>query len=80
MLVATLRNLLSQVMQRRRRLNDERQLRELPDRAMADLGIGRSEICAALRFGRDVDRESGADPACTEPPSAAVLLPIVFSL
>ena len=43
-------------LQTQRRLRqDERALRSLPDSVLHDLGIGRSEILAVSRCGRDMD-------------------------
>ena len=55
-LPALLRSLLNRIARRRRRLRDERELRELPEHALSDLGIGRSEIGAAMQHGLDRER------------------------
>jgi uncharacterized protein YjiS (DUF1127 family) len=58
-LPALLRNLLNRIARRRRRLREERELRELPDHVLSDLGIGRSEIGAAMQHGLDRERGEG---------------------
>jgi len=53
--VHCLRAALSRAQSQARRCRDERDLGHLPEHALRDLGIGRSEIPASLRWGRDVD-------------------------
>ena len=54
-LLAPVRAMLSHLQKRKRRRQDEQELRGLPDRVLHDLGIGRSEILACVRQGRDID-------------------------
>ena len=54
-LLAPVRAMFSHLQQRKRRRQDEQELRGLPDRVLHDLGIGRSEIFACMRQGRDID-------------------------
>ena len=54
-LLAPVRAMLSHLQERKRRRQDEQELRGLPDRALHDLGIGRSEILASMQRGRDID-------------------------
>ena len=44
----------------------ERTLNRLPDELLADMGIKRSEIADAVRFGRDDDKRAGAQAKIIE--------------
>jgi uncharacterized protein YjiS (DUF1127 family) len=44
----------------------ERTLNRLPDELLADMGIKRSEIADAVRFGRDDDKRAGAQAKIVE--------------
>lgn len=53
--LAPVRAMFLHLQKRTRRRQDEQDLRGLPDRVLHDLGIGRSEILACVRQGRDID-------------------------
>jgi uncharacterized protein YjiS (DUF1127 family) len=61
-LFASLCRFAERMARRRRRLRDEQALRELPERTLSDLGIGRSEISAALTGGRSIDERGTDEP------------------
>ena len=44
----------------------ERTLNRLPDELLADMGIKRSEIAKAVRFGRDDDKRAGSQAKIIE--------------
>jgi uncharacterized protein YjiS (DUF1127 family) len=60
-LVSHLRAVVEGLAERRRLRKAERQLEDMTDRMLHDIGIGRSEISHVVRHGRSVDEQS-TDP------------------